>query len=179
MTGVQTCALPICSLGGWKISVTSGTSNSPSDVPFGLDLSSLTATCSVGGACAGGSLDVQYSDINFSPSNPAFLTQYSATLNGTGSTSERAYFSNSNTQFAETTLIGLVGPFTATNHGSATGGVGSVAPYSLTLDQVFTDSGSAVSFSVDGSVSSVPEPGAVILLGTVLLFCASDRKSVV
>jgi len=162
-------------IGGWKLSVVSGSSNSPFDVPFGLDMSSLTATCGTG-ACAGGSLDVQYSDINFSPANPEFLTQYSSTQNGAGSTSESAYYSNTNTLFAETTLIGTVGPFTATNHGSATGGVGSVAPYSLTLDQVFTDSGSSVSFSVDGSVASVPEPGAVILFGSLLVFCATKLR---
>src|ERR1017187_7868528 len=37
-------------LGGWTISITSGTSNSPSDVPVGLDITSLAATCT-GGAC--------------------------------------------------------------------------------------------------------------------------------
>jgi hypothetical protein len=52
-----------------------------------------------------------------------------------------------------------------------------VAPYSLTLDQVFTATGTdALSFSVDGSVSSVPEPGAVMLFGTVLALCASKLR---
>jgi hypothetical protein len=163
-------------LGGWTLSIVSGTSNSPGDDPFGLDLTSLTATCKGGGTCATNSLDVQYSDINFSPANPSFLTQYSDTQNGTGTTSESAWFSNKNKLFAETTAIGTVGPFSGTSHGSATGGVGSVAPYSLTLDQTFTDAGSSVAFSVDGSVSSVPEPGAIVLLGTVLVFCASKLR---
>jgi hypothetical protein len=56
-----------------------------------------------------------------------------------------------------------------------TGGVGSVAPYSLTLDQVFTATNNGL-FSVDGSVSSVPEPGAVMLFGTVLALCASRLR---
>jgi len=163
-------------INGWLITVTSGTSFSPSDIPFGLDISSLSATC-IGGAsaCASSPLDIQFSDENFSPSNPAFVTQYSATISGpgSGSTSESAYFSNSNNLFAEDTLIGTVGPFTTTNSGSASGGVGSIAPYSLTLDQVFTDTGSGdISFSVDGSVSSVPEPGAIVLLGSILVLCA-------
>src|ERR1017187_4638711 len=126
-------------IGGWTISITSGTSYSPSDVPYGLDLTSLTATCVAGGACDLHSLDVQFSDINFSPANPSFLTMYSATINGSGSTSESAYFSNCATNpctnaslFAETTLIGTVGPFTTTNHGSATGGLGAGAPHLLT-----------------------------------------------
>ena len=150
------------SLGNWVISITSGTSMSPADVPFGLDLTSLTATCNAN--CATNSLDVKFSDINFSPSNPSFVTGYSLTsLSGTGSTSESAYYSNTNTLFAETTLIGTVGPFTGVAAGTKTGGVGSVAPYSLTLDQVFSATGSsAISFSVDGAVSSVPEPTGVI-----------------
>jgi hypothetical protein len=166
---------------GWTISITSGTSASPSDVPVGLDISSFTATCTgaVGTGCSKDALDIQFSDINFSPANPAFVTGYSLTsLTGTGSTSESAYYSNSNKLFAETTLIGKVGPFTGLAAGSATGGVGSVAPYSLTLDQAFAaDAGGAsVSYSADGAVSSVPEPAAVVLLGTVLLFCASKLR---
>ena len=167
------------SIGGWNIDIVSGTSYSPSDVPVGLALESLTATC-IGGAanCATHSLDVQYSDTNFSPANPAFITGYSLTgLSGSGTTSESAYYSNSNALFAETALIGTVGPFTAVNSGSATGGTGSAAPYSLTLDQVFTDTGTAsLSFGANGAISSVPEPGAVILFGTVLVFCASKLR---
>jgi hypothetical protein len=167
------------SIDGWTINIVSGTSNSPGTFP-GLDLSSETATCT-GGACAGTSLEVVYSDINFDPASPSFETGYSGTITGTGSTSESAYFDNSNTLFAETTLIGTVGPLTGTGGvtavgGTASGGAGSVAPYSLTLDQLFTDSGSAVTFSVDGAVASVPEPGAVILFGTVLVFCASKLR---
>jgi hypothetical protein len=163
-------------INGWLITVTSGTSFSPADDPFGLDVSSLSATC-VGGAaaCSASPLDIKFSDISFSPANPAFLTGYSATISGSGSgsTSESAYYSNTNNIFAETTLIGTVGPFTATSGGSATGGVGSVAPYSLTLDEVFTDTGTnPISFSVDGSLSSVPEPGAIVLLGSILVLCA-------
>lgn len=67
-----------------------------------------------------------------------------------------------------TTLIGTLGPY------SSPGGVGTAttpfdagpSPYSMTLDQVFTDggSGSDVVFSGDGAVSGgVPEPGTVLL----------------
>jgi hypothetical protein len=169
------------SIGNWTISITSGTSNSPNDDPFGLDLTSLTAACS-GGPCDTNPLDVLYSDKNFSPANPSFITGYSTTISGSGngSTSESAYFSNSNNLFQETTLIGTVGPFTSSNGGTATGGTGSVAPYSLTLAQVFTHGSGTnpISFSSDGSVSStvVPEPAAVMLLGTVLVLCASKLR---
>ena len=169
-------------LDGWTISIVSGTSFSPSDVPIGLGIESFTATCLGGAAtCATDSLDVQYSDINFSPSNPSFITGYSLTsLSGSGSTSESASFSNTNKLFAETTAIGTVGPFTGVKSGTATGGAGSTAPYSLTLDQTFTDTIGAtpVVFGVSGQVSSttIPEPGAVILFGTVLVFCASKLR---
>jgi len=162
------------SLGGWTISITSGTSNSPGFHPFGLDVTSLTATC-VGGGCTANPLDIQYTDINFNPAYPGFVTAYSTTMVGAGSTSESAYFDNANALFAETTLIGTVGPFIATGHGTVSGGVGAVAPYSLTLDQVFTAAGGPVSFSSDGSIS-VPEPGAVMLFGTVLVLCASKLR---
>jgi hypothetical protein len=159
-------------LGNWSILVTSGTSSSPSDVPFGLDLTSLTATCE--STCAGQTLIIRYSDINFSPANPSFITGYSTTINGTGgSTSESAYYDNTNTIFGTGTLIGTVGPFTSTSSGTTTGGVGSVAPYSLTLVQTFSSSGGtgALSFSSDGSVASVPEPSAFMLFGSVLVGC--------
>jgi hypothetical protein len=168
-------------INGWTISITSGTSASPSDLPFGLDISSFTATCTglPGAGCSTQSLDIQFSDINFSPASPAFVTGYSLTsLTGTGSTSESAYYSNSDDLFAETTLIGAVGPLTGVGGSTVSGGVGSVAPYSLTLDQVFAadTSSAAVDYSVDGQISSVPEPGAVILFGTVLVFCASRLR---
>jgi hypothetical protein len=168
-------------LNGWTISITSGTSLSPADVPVGLDLTSFTATCTgaAGTGCSTSSLDIKYSDINFSPANPSFVTGYSLTsLTGAGSTTESAYYSNSNVLFAETTLIGTVGPLTAVSSGTAFGGVGSVAPYSLTLDQIFgaDRSGGIESYSVDGAVSSVPEPGAVILFGSLLVFCATKLR---
>ena len=166
---------------GWTISNSSGTSASPSDVPIGLGANSLTATCSgaLGVGCSREALDIQFSDINFSPANPSFITGYSVTsLSGSGSTSESAYYSNSNTLFEETTLIGTVGPLIAVSAGTATGGVGSVAPYSLTLDQTFAadTSGAAVAYGVSGQVSSVPEPGAVVLFGTVLVLCTSKLR---
>jgi hypothetical protein len=168
-------------INGWVVKITSGTSASPSDVPVGLDVSSFTATCSgsLGAGCSMDPLDIQFSDINFNPANPAFVTGYSLTsLTGTGSTSESAYYSNSNAVFAETTLIGTVGPLTGVTGGTASGGVGSTAPYSLTLDQVFEadGSGASVAYSVDGSISSVPEPAAVMLFGTVLALCATRLR---
>ena len=166
-------------IGGWTIVAVVGTTFSPIDVPEGLGLVALTATCAALSPCTADPLDVLYSDIGFSPANPAFESGFSATIGGTGSASQSAYYSNSNTLFAETNQIGTtLGPITSTSLGLTTsGGVGSVAPYSLTLEETFADtSAGAVSFQTGGNVSSVPEPGAVILFGTVLALCSSKLR---
>src|SRR5579884_1246465 len=159
------------SLNGWVLNITSGTSHSPNLVPFGIDLTSLVATCS-GGPCSTDPLHVLLSDTDFNVPVAAggFTTTYSGTLTGSAaSTSESAYFSNTNALFAETTLIGTVGPFNAPGGaGSASGGaIAAVPPYSLTLDQVFNAGGGPASFSVDGNITAVPEPATVGLFGTL------------
>jgi hypothetical protein len=162
---------------GWNISISSGTSHSPSLSPFGLDLAALTATCSGSGGCATQSLTIEYSDINFSTAMPpdGFMTTFSSTQTGSGTASESAYYSNLNTIFSMQELIGTVGPFSSSNEGQAFGGPVAANPnYSLTLVQVFTDSNnSADSFSVDGNLTSaVPEPASIFLFGTVLALSA-------
>jgi hypothetical protein len=159
------------SFNGWNILITSGTSNSPTLNPFGIDIASLTATCN-GGACATQSLKIDYSDINFNVPVGAggFSTTFSSTQTGPGSTSESAWVSNSNTLFAKTSLIGTVGPFSGSNHATVTGGSAGVAPYSLTLEQVFSDAtGGSVSFSVDGNITATPEPVSIAFLATSLI----------
>jgi hypothetical protein len=166
-------------INGWVIKVTTGDSYSPGVVPDGIDLSSLTATCTAGAACASGSanqLVIEYSDIGFNAANANLLNQFSATINGSGTASQSAYFANcahmpcpSNYLFDEVTQIGSTITLSATGSGTSSGGPTGVL-YSLTLEQVFTDAtGGSVSFSVDGSVSSVPEPMSLLLLGGCLL----------
>jgi hypothetical protein len=173
---------------GWTVEFAFGISDSPS-TSTALDLASLTASC--GGLftamCSANPLDILFSDTGFTQADLVFSTTYSSTQSGIGTTSESAYLDAGNVIFAETTLIGTVGPFIAP------GGVGTVtapliagpSPYSLTLDQVFTDlgTGSDVVFSADGAVSggvpglggavagTVPEPGAAVLFGTILALC--------
>ena len=170
----------------WNISVVVGVSNSPglsgAAGSFGLDITSLTATCGSTAACSSNPLDIYLSDTGFTQVVPAggFKTDYSSTQTG-GSTSQSAWYTMSNTIFGTGHLIGTVGPFTSTNAGSASGG-GPAGPtkYSLTIEDIFNAMGSGATFSTDGNVTTVPEPGAIILLGTVLVLCASKlrRRSV-
>jgi len=126
----------------------------------------------VSGGCTGANdLHIIYSDAYFNVPVAAggFLTSYSDTQNGTGITSQSAYFDNSNVLFAETSLIGTVGPFSGTNSGSAVGGaIPVVLNYSLTLDDTFSG-GPTTSFSTDGNITAVPEPASLTLVGFGLI----------
>jgi hypothetical protein len=166
---------------GWNVSIVFGTSNSPNlqgvNGLFGIDITSLTATCT-GGNCSANPLDIFLSDNGFTQpvGVGGFTTTYSSTQTG-GSTTQMAWESATNTFFAQTTAIGTVGPFTSSNHGSATGGgPAGPSPYSLTIEDIFNAGGSPASFSTDGNITSVPEPGAVVLFGTVLVLCASGLQ---
>ncbi len=160
-------------LNGWNVSFASGTSN-PLLQPFALDLASLTATCAAG-TCSSSPLEVLFSDTGFTTPIDAngFQTTFSTTQTGTGTATESAFLDNSNTILGEpsSTLIGTVGPFSSSNHGTAVGASGAAVPlYSLTLDQTFTDvGGGSVSFSVDGNITAVPEPTSLLILGTALV----------
>jgi hypothetical protein len=151
----------------WNISRVYGTSTSPSVSPFALDLSSLTATNTSG---TPSTLEILFSGTGFDVSS-SFTTSFNVSLSGGASATESAYLSNSNRSLATTTLIGQVGPFTTTDSGSATSGAAGVPNYSLTLEQVLTDNGGAVSFSTDGNIAPAPasELSTMMLFGTGLL----------
>jgi len=168
---------------GWDLFIVVGVSTSPITDNPALDLTSLTATCGAAGTttCSANPLHISLSDMNFDTVVTSLSTTYSSTQTGSGTTSQSAYLSASNVEFANTTLIGTSPAFTAPG-GVATETANLAAgpsPYSLTLNQVFTDLGTGpVSFSVDGNLSgtSVPEPGAVVLFGTVLILAASKLR---
>lgn len=162
-------------LDGWDIYFFTGTSNSPSLTPFGIDLSGLTAAC-ISGSCA--PLTVSISDDGFAGPIGAngFSTTLSDTQEGKGSVTQTAYFGQSNSYFDTSGTIGSI-TLTGSSADTVDGGGPASTPYSITLTDVFTASctgNGCVSFSIDGDVAaaSTPEPGTLALFGAGLLGCA-------
>ncbi len=167
---------------GWNVSLAFGLSNSPnlSGTPggFGLELTSASATC-FGGGCSTDPLQIFLSDTNFVGMTSSLSSYFSSTQTGVGTSSQKAWFDNSNTLFGSATPIGNVGPFTGIGAfaGSASGpGPAGTSPYSLTIEDVFNPNGGPASFGSSGDItgiSTVPEPSSLTLFGTLLIVCAS------
>jgi len=168
---------------GWSITTVTGNSSSPGLDPYGLDVGVLI-TCETS-ACVGtaGELTLTYSDTGFSTPGAELQTSYSGTETGYASTTATAYYSTTDNLFAETYKIGTVGPIVS--HGTTTTVAGTTTDgpsptntlYSLTLADVFEANAVGASFSTDLDITSeVPEPGAVILFGTVLVFCTAKLR---
>ena len=114
--GTETCVSYSGTVGAWTINLTSGNSAGPGNPT--MDLSSLNATSS-GSAQP---LHIELSDNGFSVGSPLFLLVSSGHLvSGSGTATYSAYFDTGNTDFAETTLIGTLGPFSALYAASTTG----------------------------------------------------------
>jgi len=129
-------------------------------------------------------LNLTYSDKGFSSLAGTLESSYSGTETGFASTTSTGYYDATDKLFAETTKIGTVGPIVSTGPTTTVGGTSTQVPspntvYSLTLADVFEANKVGASFSTDLDVtftSSVPEPGAVILFGTVLVFCTAKLR---
>jgi hypothetical protein len=161
----------------WNLHVVLGLSGTPNANGPGLDVTSLVAVCNT--ACGNAALEVWFSDVGFTTSATHFTNTYSGTLSGSGSTSQTAWVSATNNLLAQTSVIGTVGPVTgAGGFGSVSGG-GSAgpAPYSLTLEEVFVSDAQQDLFSVDGSITTVPEPMSLLLLGGCLFVVGRKLKS--
>ena len=144
--------------------MTSGFSEGPGN-PI-MDLSSLNATSS-GSADP---LEIELSDNGFSIGSSLFLLQSSGHIvSGSGTATYSAYFDAGNTDFAKTTLIGTLGPFSAAYATSTTGAGTAVTPYSLTQDLVLTAGANGVMFSTDSNIAPVPEPASLTLFGSALV----------
>lgn len=162
--GTEGCVSFSGIVGAWTINLTGGNSAGPGNPT--MDLSSLNATTS-GAAMP---LEVEVSDNGFSVGSPEFFLASSGNLvSGTGSATYSAYFDTGNTDFAKTTLIGTLGPYSASYATNQVGGGTSVTPYSLTEDLMLTAGVGGVKWSTDSSIAPAPEPASLTLLGSALV----------
>ena len=162
--GTETCASFSGTVGAWTINLTAGDSAGPGNPT--MDLTSLNATSSASAA----PLDVELSDNGFSVGSSLFFLASSGNLvSGTGSATYSAYFDTGNADFAKTTLIGTLGPFSASYLANTVGPGATTTPYSLTEDLVLTADAGGVKWSTDSSVAPVPEPASITLLASALL----------
>jgi hypothetical protein len=162
--GTETCVSFSGTVGAWTINLTAGDSAGPGNPT--MDLTSLNATSSSGA----GPLDIELSDNGFSAGSSLFaLVSSGHIVSGSGTASYSAYFDTGNTDFAETTLIGTLGPFSGLYGMSTTGAGTVVTPYSLTENVVLTAGAGGVQWSTDSSIAPVPEPASLTLLGSAFL----------
>ena len=169
--GSDTAGFGSSNFNGWNISYAFGTSGSPvadgSTATGGLDLGTLSATCVVGtGTCS--ALTITVSSDGFTTPAANFSVGLSNNqVYGNGMVSQQAFV---NQNLIDT--LSVDGSQTKTWIG---GGVPSSYPYSLQLVDVLTPTCAPDvttcndKFSVDASISSVPEPGSLALFGAGLL----------
>jgi hypothetical protein len=183
---------------GWSVTF-EGTSNSPNDtdppVAEGLDVGTLAVTCSSPTTCGPDPLTLAFSDTGFTSVITGFTNTYTDTESGSGDTTQTAYVDTGNNLFGDTAAkinknnLGMASTSTGsptitldahTGKGSSSASVAAgPSAYSLTLVDIFqdtTDSESAsptpLSYSTDGDLIGVPEPGSIILFGSILFLSA-------
>lgn len=162
--GTETCVSFSGTVGAWTINLTAGDSAGPGNPT--MDLSSINATSSSGA----GPLEIELSDNGFNIGSSSLLLASSGHIvSGSGTATYTAYFDTGNTDFAKTTPIGTLGPFSAAYATSMTGAGTLVTPYSLTEDLVLTAGPNGVQWSTDSSIAPVPEPASFTLLGSALV----------
>jgi hypothetical protein len=126
-------------------------------------------------------LTITFSDVGFGPT-PSFVAILSGhVVAGTGANvTYNTYYDNLNTLAALTTPLTASGTLPGPTYASTVGGGAIAANYSLT--QVITVNGSTTagaSYSLDGSLTGVPDGGTtVMLLGAALSGLALLRRKI-
>lgn len=156
----------IGSIGTFIINVSTGVGSAVLG-PASMDLNSINTV-----NAAGGTLTIDFTETNVSPTFPGFQLDFGGTISSGGSVTARAWFDATNTAFGTASLIGMLGPFTTPSFSQTLIGPGpGSAPYSLTQRLVisFPAGGGPRSFSGNFALTPIPEPASVVLFGAVLL----------
>jgi len=170
LNGTTGAILFVGTINGWNISVTSAVSNSPLTNPaLDLDVQANCAAASCVGASALSTLDIKATDINYTTAGSGQLV-ISGSNDPTVTEITRGYLNNNgNTPFGGSLIATAThtGPFS----GSVSGGPLGVAPYGLTIEDVFfvTAQGNSGQITSDSKLNVTPEPAAVVSLGTLAL----------
>jgi len=154
---------------GWSVTL-SYTANPPGP-GFVLDLGTITVsgptTLITSGAGQNNTLEILLSGTGFTASGTAVFDVSGSSIGNLTVTSEKAYYSTTNSIFAETTQIGsTLGPYSSGFNATTTGTITS-SSYSLTEDLLLTatSSGANVTASLDSGLTVTPEPGTLLLVG--------------
>jgi hypothetical protein len=157
------------SIGAWTVNIVGAFSQGPSIV--NMDLSSFNAT-----AAGASTLKIELSETSLNVPVPAFSVVGSGHIvQGSGSADIFGRFDNTNAAFGGVNNH-IAGPFTSAYTFSGGFNGPGVPLYSVTEEIDLTSGPNGVQWSTDTSLTSVPEPGAVMLLGTALVFCSSRLR---
>jgi hypothetical protein len=160
-------------VGNWDLDLTGGAASAPGMI--NMDLTSLNAT-----STSSGSLKIEFTEWgNTVPAQGFKLKGSGSLVSGVGTSTISAWFDNGDVPYGHASLIGSLGPFD-TDYLASISALGPGVPlYSLTEQVTLTSGVGGVRWSTDSSLTAVPEPAAVVLLGSLLVLCTSKLRRMV